>query len=217
MAPTLSGPTRTRSIRSGSSEPSTADARTASSSRRVQSSNTLAPGRRRRANPSALADESSNHCRSSIASNTGSFAVSDSRAPRTATPSARTSTARPAASSISSATSSARRRGGVNPGRTSSSVPSSRSPSPACASPPSDSAGCDKRTRSPRPRASSTAARQSVDLPIPASPSSAIAIGPRIGARRSRNADNELSSASLPTTSVATWIPHRDRARPESQ
>ena len=75
-----------------------------SPSRRVQSNEMSASGNRRSANPTALADEASSHCRSSIAITSPSSA-SSSRALRTATPSARWSTPPSGASSISSATS----------------------------------------------------------------------------------------------------------------
>ena len=67
VAPRLSGPTRTRSIRSGSRAFSTADDWSPSPSRRVQTSSMLASGSRRSANPSALAEDASSHWRSSIA------------------------------------------------------------------------------------------------------------------------------------------------------
>ena len=212
IAPTLSGPTRNRSIRSGSSalldRRRPARPRRAAASRRAGS---VASGSRRSANPSALADEASSHWRSSIATtsspSSGEQLAARSeprhRAPAGRRPDCRTHP-RPAARPRAPAAGAA-----VRAGSTSSRASSNRSPRPACASPRSDSAGREESTRNPRARADvdGGAARASTcrSRPRPRARSrSGLA-----GARRSRNAYSEPSSSSLPTTSTAIVSPPR--------
>ena len=145
----LSGPTPTRSTRSGPSASSSGDGRRRSPARRVHTSTMFASGSRRRANASALADETSSHWRSSIASSRASSARRRARS----RPRPRALADRPAGPSVLEEERdlerpAPRRR---QPGRTSSITPSRRSPRPAYGSTRSDSSGRAMRTRRPVP------------------------------------------------------------------
>ena len=111
-APTLSGPIGTRWICSEPKAPSSSEGMSASATRRASKHETLVPVGRRSANASALDDDGSSHCTSSTAISNGDWSLSNCRAPRTATATARRSTGRRAIGSRSKATSSAYRRGG---------------------------------------------------------------------------------------------------------
>ncbi len=172
------------------------------SSRRASRSDTGLASRRRKANASAVDEDASSHWTSSTAIRTGSRPERAWRTLRTATPSARRSTASPG--SRRSATSSARRCGGGRSGRTSSRTSSKRSPSPTWASPRSASAGRDERTRKPRLSASWSPAAQSIDFPMPGSPSSRSAACPPIASPRKARMDR--NSSSLPMISKALLL-----------
>jgi len=204
MAPTLSGPRRSRSTRSASSACSTVATSGPGPTRVVNRSRMFASCNRRNANASARDDESSNHWRSSTATRTGSASVSSCSELRTAIPSAAGSTPSGAASVRSSATSSARRLGGGSSGSSWSTTSSRRSASPAWASPHSASAGREQRTRNPCARACSTPSDQSVDFPMPASPSSTRTALPRRASPT--KARTRASSSSLLTISGAMLL-----------
>ena len=168
--------------------------------------------KRRSANTSALADEESTHWMSSTARTSGRFSASIWKHVRTATARARGSSSYSGARSMSSAPSSARRRGAESVGSTSSTTPSRRSASTTCGSPRSASAGRDESTRNPRCSALASPAAQSVDFPTPASPSSTRPLTPR--SMPSRKALTESSSSSLPRISLVITT-NRDRAAAE--
>ena len=218
IAPTLSGPTRTRSIRSGSSAFSTA--------RRLLALLRADASRRAACSPRA-AGEARTRARSPTRHRATGGRRSRRRArPRRAAaarcePQLRAPAGRPDGPPHP--------RGGARPRAPDAAAPSGPAgrlrelrrtgrPGRRGRARCSDSAGREESTRNPRPRAVSTAALQSVDFPIPASPSSAIATGPAAASRRSRNAYRDLRSSSLPMTSTAMCLArHRDRAHPESQ
>ena len=137
-----------------------------SASRRASRTRTLALVEPRSAKARALAEEGSSHWTSSIATASGSRSLEQlQRAAHGDSERAADRPDRPRRSSTSSATSSARRRGGARAGSTSSRTPSNRSPSPACASPRSASAGSRREDaeiafaalpRRPRARASTS-------------------------------------------------------------
>ncbi len=207
-APRLSGPTESRSTAPSGSQRSTST-RTLLGGRAVARKPTGSPRSRRSAIWSTTAEDRSNHWRSSTATTTAPDAASARRLSRTASPIARGSGASRPGSAKRSATWSARRRGAVSEGRTSSTTPASRSESPRNDSAASVSAARTESTLARRSRARSTPICHSAVLPIPASPKSTSAEG--ACSDRLRKASIEASSSSRPMNSADMAPRHSER------
>ena len=217
-APRLSGPTESRSTAPSGSQRSTSTRMSlAGQGRAVARKPTGSPRSRRSAIWSTAAEDRSNHWRSSTATTTAPAAASARRLSRTASPMARGSGISRPGSAKRSATWSARRRGAVSDGSTSSTTPASRSESPRNESAASASTARAESTLARPSRARSTPICHSAVLPIPASPTSTSAEG--ACSDRSRKASIEASSSSRPMHSAdiapkTFCTPARLRVRP---
>ena len=179
IAPMLSGPTRSRSTASGSRASSTGGplrarpdaARVAAVSARSANGEARTPARlRTKSRPTGC-----RRPRGRAGSSASAWKLA-----RTATARARGSSWYPGVRSMSSAPSSARRRGAESVGNSFSTTPSKRSASTTFGSPRSASAGRDESTRNPRSSALASPAVHSVDLPTPATPSNTRPRTPRL-------------------------------------
>ena len=192
-----SGPTMSRSMRSGVIAPSRSSGAVASQPVRLVRSSPTREGSRRATNSSARHDAASTHCTSSIAMSTGRSRASAPSTPTTAVAVVRGS----AGSAEATRTKVAARACSCGAGkraRVASKTGPTRSASAAYESRASLSAGRACRTRTDPASADRTIADQTVDLPIPGSPS--ISSAPLASRRASRKAAPAASSRSRPKT-----------------